>query len=93
MRLIDADAMIKSMLKEAENLPDNVLHEEALVIATAANYLKGYLQRAQTVDAVSVIRCKDCRHYRESLSTCDYVAHYDLSSDDFCSNGEPYKEV
>lgn len=60
MRLIDADALIK----EAFDLMDrNELLEDVPQI------IKDYCDAQPTVDAVPVIRCKDCKHhyYHEML--------------------------
>lgn len=50
------------------------------------------------VDAVEVVRCKDCKFYTESKNRCDHpcmdydVERYDqwleMNPDDFCSYGE-----
>ena len=48
-----------------------------------------YLDREPTIDAVSVVRCKDCeRRYEENGEY--FCSHTDTScgDDDFCSHGE-----
>ena len=40
-----------------------------------------------TVDAVEVVRCRDCKHYNEGFCV-GYHAHHDVMPDDFCSYGE-----
>ena len=49
-----------------------------------------------TVDAVEVVRCKDCKHYEETYPGYGYCYHWDyedgsspnaVESDDFCSSG------
>ncbi len=51
-----------------------------------------YLQdiaEAPTVDAVEVVRCKDCKHYDEADSfNCKYAFMKLRRPDDFCSYGE-----
>ena len=40
-----------------------------------------------TIDAVPVVRCKDCIYYREGL--CDRLKYsYVTNADSFCSEGE-----
>lgn len=54
------------------------------------------LGRMPTVDAVEVVRCKDCKYYEESYPGYGYCYNWDyedgmspneVSSDDFCSRG------
>ena len=49
------------------------------------------------VDAVPVVRCKDCKYYNERNEDCDHPALWveycsdfglDMKPDDFCSYGE-----
>ena len=59
------------------------------------NGLLGILEKADTVDAVVVTRCKDCKNaYINSFSAASGEALCTLSGqpmqkDDFCSYGEP----
>ena len=50
------------------------------------------IENAPTVDAVEVVRCKDCKHYNESEQGCDHFGYYShtpyVDEDDFCSYGE-----
>lgn len=85
MRLIDADALIERMKKD----PLYPLVERYGVT--------GVIEAAPTVDAVPVVRCKDCKHRRvhKSWVECelDSADPYDqgrTSWDDdwFCADGE-----
>ena len=42
------------------------------------------------VDAVPVVRCKDCEHYSGSSGVCNLYLHFSIAvnPDDFCSHGE-----
>lgn len=87
MRLIDADA----------------LKERAIRVSTVKEhwYMKAVgtheINKAPTIDAVEVVRCKDCKsgkvHYIEddygssSEVFCILIASY-MRIDDFCSYGE-----
>ena len=51
------------------------------------NDLLKILEAAPTVDAVEVVRCRDCKHYNEGFCV-GYHAHHDSMPDDFCSYGE-----
>jgi len=86
MRLIDADALLKREC-EADKMA------AMLVVG------KGYILDAPTVDAVSVVRCKDCCHYYKygdwdrSRSESYEAGECRLFNEDFglegyCSKGE-----
>jgi hypothetical protein len=55
--------------------------------------IKG-LKTEPTVDAVEVVRCKDCKHYDKDALWCNINSpmfseeHYNWYKDDFCSIGE-----
>ena len=43
---------------------------------------------APTVDAVEVVRCKDCEHYWKNINTKGYDGKcVSVGDDDFCSKG------
>jgi hypothetical protein len=48
--------------------------------------IKFDIEEAPTVDAVEVVRCKDCKHYSHCESC--YVWHTDPNPEDFCGRGE-----
>ena len=59
------------------------------------------MSKAPTIDAVPVVRCKDCLWSRkvddrEPKYTCKNICHYGctqwLGSDDYCSYGEPKED-
>lgn len=58
------------------------------------------LDKAATIDAVPVIRCKDCKHYFEkewivgggSYTTCWYQTIANAQPNDFCSRAERKEE-
>lgn len=68
MRPIDAD----KLLTEIKTLPIMSNWGEA--------FLPQLVQEQPTVDAVEVVRCKDCRYYDECTNF--------LFDDDYCSRGE-----
>lgn len=79
MRLGDLDA-----LKDAINFG----------ISDAPTYIKAtvdqYIDEAPTIDAVPVVRCRECIYcswQRDSLVYCDNFER-DMMPDDFCSVGE-----
>ena len=58
------------------------------------NGLLGLIEKAPTVDAVIVTRCKDCKHLvnatvnANGFLICD-VSDMEIAPDDFCSYGDP----
>lgn len=82
MRLIDADAFLAREIKRCHCVP--------LVGSGDRDYesLKWILQQEPTIDAVRMVRCKDCKRYHEERGGfCDYHAA-GVSPDWFCWNGE-----
>ena len=77
-RLIDADRALKIVYEQAAERPD-------------AYYLFDYaaliLQEAPTVDAVEVVRCRDCKHY-DGKWLCKISGVPSRKPCDFCSHGE-----
>ena len=85
MRLIDADALTIDLFKKA--MDDALLTGNAdmhsLLIQVVAHY--------PTVDAVPVIRCKDCKHYyaiNEVRGHCSEHNFAEKIAVDFCSWAE-----
>ena len=52
------------------------------------------MENAPTVDAVEVVRCRDCKHWHKETLFCDYMPYVEAQdrvnwyADDFCSYGE-----
>ena len=74
MRLIDADRAIEIVRDKG------IAHPNAYHLT---NYTTLILQEAPTVDAVPVVRCKDCKYFKTRL--CENEDNYD---DWFCADGE-----
>ena len=90
MRLIDADALrtvIKAFSdKLKEDVGYSVLHPSDVLYT---------IDNAPTIDAVEVVRCKDCKHWNEwenGTGSCQRSenAYFWFGTDltDFCSFGE-----
>lgn len=92
MRLIDADALqtlfndvSTSLLGKAELCKDTEHMVRAFIMTTEM------IQDAQTVDAVPVVRCRECKHlYTDECGfpTCEADAMLNPEADDYCSLGE-----
>ena len=95
-RLISADVAKEMIVNHANEFSD-VLNrrEKALLIGGGTSCI----DKCPTVDAVCVVRCKDCKHFNMRRMQCendeistdneggaDYSINFYL--DDFCSYGE-----
>lgn len=83
MRLIDADALLKHTV---------AIPSIALVV------YKSYITNAPTIDAVPVVRCKDCKFYRFYDGTFGkgwmcFENNTARHGDDYCSRGERKENV
>lgn len=85
MRLIDADALIADSCRDCpEELRKRCKTESACADTK-------FLFEIPTVDAVPVVRCKDCKH-RSKSGNCGHPRHHGILPSaypyDFCSYGE-----
>ena len=63
---------------------------------SACSVLKRRINELPTVDAVPVVRCKDCKHYQFAdnrafgfpVRRCEWTGFEDVDDEDFCSRGE-----
>ena len=86
-RLIDADRALEIVRDQG------IAHPNAYHLT---NYATLILRESPTVDAVPVVRCRDCKHWDSETWFCDNhstFGHHGLdwnmfSEDDFCSYGE-----
>lgn len=79
MRPIDADALYE-LLDGGYDVDLDELPE------TKAELLR-MIDQEETIDAVPVVRCKDCV-YRDRDGRCAMVEYFHRHDDDFCSYGE-----
>lgn len=84
-RLIDADKRIAEIKKLYCDGCDN--YGGVKCRACWVDDAMCLIDDATTVDAVEVVRCKNCKHYNEGFCV-GYHAHHDIMPDDFCSYGE-----
>jgi len=85
MRLIDADALIPIM---KYTTTDNEIGVFPIRIGFDA--IKGVIDDAPTIDAVEVVRCKDCRFWKNE-HLCLVMSRYgsiDTKAEHYCSWGE-----
>ena len=79
MRLIDADALLAEYDRKHEGDPGKA---------------RKLIEDAPTVDAVEVVRCKDCRHIsvERGLCFCNVWEKFNgMGYDGFCNYGETEK--
>ena len=89
MRLIDADAIIDFIDMDSTWDPLETCFSERDVV--------DMLESAPTVDAVEIVRCRDCKHYRPQKKSahwenranyCNRIVTIKTRPYDFCSYGE-----
>lgn len=84
-RLIDADALIESMTKFSNATGEDMTHGIF------------YAHIAPTIDAVPVIRCKECKYRDKETANCTrFRKDWYVQSNSFCSwaerRGEGWKK-
>ena len=86
MRLIDADALRRKVKTET-----NPYGKPTIDYDSGVKVLE-WIDKAPTIDAVPVVRCKDCKHCDPENNHCDHhmgtAAPLRRKPDDFCSYGE-----
>lgn len=81
MRLIDADALL------------NRMQEDPLFYLVERYGISGVINAEPTVDAVSIIRCKDCRYRDEQSANCTrFRKDWYVQGNSFCSWAERKEE-
>ena len=98
MRLIDADEALRLFGEEYEKTKELIHNGETQLdnLAegfTEADHIIKYV--LPTVDAVPVVRCKDCKHLvavnvnGKGIPACR-VSGMEVATDEFCSRGEAW---
>ena len=98
MRLIDADELKKRILVERGKIPLSCPGASYEFYISKpyqhGNSMRGGIRKAlrcmeqcKTVNAVPVVRCKDCKFWDGDFNWCDRKA-VRMQEDDFCSYGE-----
>ena len=94
MRLIDADALSEVLQKSKTSLMEMGL-DDAVTLQTMTGVSMAQLSVAiaPAVDAVEVVRCKDCKYsycnkYCTNEQWKDNGATVTIEADDFCSYAE-----
>ena len=85
-RYIDADFIldgIKFILNDSKELVTSSVVRNAMI---------GLVERAKTVDAVPVVRCKNCKHRFEEIDYCPMIDLHIKDDDWYCADGERREE-
>ena len=96
MRLIDANAVVKAILEERDKIPRTIATAPYEPWAEkpyhAGDKMRGgirkalrCIEQAPTVDAVPVVRCRECTEFDETEHECSHW--YGFRENDFCSHG------
>ena len=94
-RLIDADALLDEFLNRytEREMEGNLVFAACEIKQDFADMISN----VPTVDAVEIVRCRDCKHYRPQKKSahwenranyCNRVVTIKVQPDDFCSYGE-----
>jgi hypothetical protein len=97
MRLIDADALKEKLIEERDAIPLTCTERYGFGVEFPNHHgqsMRGGIRKAlrcmeqtPTIDAVPVVRCKDCKHYDKRSDYCEGMG-FSCLPDDFCSYGE-----
>ena len=89
-RLIDATDPLKQLSDYMEKLhcPDD--YRDGLY--RGMEMAESYIKNAPTVDAVEVVRCKNCKYYDAICGVCQNLGSETMAPSDFCSYGEKKEE-
>lgn len=95
MRLIDANNALELFQAEYQNTEILIKHGEKQLDSLAEGYTEtSHIIKhiSPTVDAVPVVRCKDCAH-RTEMGNCEHPRYHGILPTaypyDFCSYGRP----
>lgn len=93
MRLIDADALDNAFTELRFNADGELAHwGDRKDWCLHGNEIEKLIADAPTVDAVEVVRCKDCFHYWDGVCKAHNDVIY-VDDNDFCSMGERKDEI
>ena len=96
-RYIDADALEKAINEWMPKNQEELMASSIPLIENLAVSLLMTTEEQPTVDAVPVIRCKDCKHWYEKyrhgvdMSACKRTIGY-FGANDYCSRAERKEE-
>lgn len=93
MRLIDGDALKEKISYRQWDVDDDLPRDEASTRISECYVIDRMVDDMPTVDAVPVIRCKDCKWYYRGGATCMFWdGANSMCGDDYCSRAERREE-
>jgi len=83
-RIVDIEPVI-TKLENTQKQNVHIFSKRELVDAIADN------MNLKPIDAVPIVRCKDCKHNSKNGGTCEHIC---ISADDewYCADGEKVTE-
>ena len=89
MRLIDADELKQRIAFRMWDVDDDCPHDEGTIRISEDWAIDALVDKQPTVEAVPVIRCKECIRWRRSKTNtaakvCDWD-RYEKTESDYCS--------
>ncbi len=84
-KLIDANEVKKKLRAVQEWFVGHPSSEQDKLAQAVVKMCIEEVKKLKPVDAVPVVRCKDCRHYMTIHCTCDGCC---ISDDWYCADGE-----
>jgi hypothetical protein len=78
-RLVDANALKKAIRAES--------WKQIRMVQITLDFIDLIIGEQPTVDAVEVVRCKDCKAYDKEAFYCEAMG-FTYEANDFCSYGE-----
>ena len=95
MRLIDAQSFNKDLMEEASFRTRKAYDDSSVAEARGLIRACDLLKQQPTVDAISVVRCGECRHSTPHSTDNTSIfclrgmnRHLRMKKDDYCSHGE-----
>lgn len=88
MRMIDADKLQETLVKKKSG-PANIKYTDGFNDALLR--VKSIVHSTPTIDAVPVVRCRNCKHWlpRQGCSGCHHRSGlWEPQEDDYCSLGK-----
>ena len=78
--LIDRNAFIEEHCADCRYFPVNALCDKADPLCTSVKIVT----KLSEVDAVEVVRCKDCKHWHKETGWCHHHSHFVDSEGEAC---------
>lgn len=93
MRPIDADALKAAMIETLEQIKANPkMNGQEMHIIAGIAMLGEMIDDSPTIDAVPVVRCRECRHWSEHpegyLGVCSFISRNFVMENGYCAWGE-----